>query len=372
MAKRNYWQRKFDSMNSIYTTTGDINYSQFGDISKDVVNDSINKAKQKGWGSVVIGGKEYTLYNKDGETNQIINPTPIEQFDSSKRYTAPQLAVYNWNNRGNKDVLNQTANYDVTNIPNIGEQVKADKLKIQVNKSPKIDFNNTKLNLGINNTNISSVFPTNSKKSKLENQYNKLFDDKSNYLDTDNEMIGQMNKYYGMGWGSPSDSNYNKNALGELRQTAKWITGNNNLLNDRLNKGQGYLAMESSRLNRNVGDYNFTYRDLLNEIYNSSDLSSFNQGKYLNNPEKFKQELFELAASYNGMQNHELSRLFGDNWSNILNNVRIKLINDNLPDYLKQYLSNFEGKKSYIDKSGRVVSNKPYYKNGGKIDMLFI
>ena len=114
MAKRNYWQRQFDSMNSIYDRIGNLNYEQFGDISKYEVNKSINYAKQQGWGSVNIGGKNYTLYNKDDSTGQIMNPTPIEEFDPNKRYTASQLAVYNYNNRNNKDILNATSNYDVT------------------------------------------------------------------------------------------------------------------------------------------------------------------------------------------------------------------------------------------------------------------
>jgi len=29
-------------------------------------------------------------------------------------------------------------------------------------------------------------------------------------------MLGYINKYYGMGWNSPSSDNYNKNTLGEL------------------------------------------------------------------------------------------------------------------------------------------------------------
>ena len=319
MAKRNYWQRQFDSMNSIYDRVGNINYEQFGNISQDEVNRLINYAKQKGWGSVNIGGKNYTLYNKNDATGQIMNPTSIKEFDPNKRYTASQLAVYNYNNRNNKDILNTTSNYDVTNIPNIGEQLQTSKIKdiISVPEHPEIKTN-------LNNINISNIpstilsQPTTGRKSQFRNQYLKLFNDPK-YLDNDNEMLGYINKYYGMGWNSPSSDNYNKNTLGELQQTANWISSNNNLLNDRSGKGQEYLAMESSRLNRKLGGYDFTYRDMLNYFNNHQNIG--NIGKYNGDNSKFMQELYELGASRNGMQEHELRRLFGDNYDEILGNI---------------------------------------------------
>ena len=327
MAKRNYWQRQFDSMNSIYDGVGNINYEQFGNISQNEVNKLINYAKQKGWGSVNIGGKNYTLYNKDGNTGQIINPTPIEKFDPNKRYTASQLAVYNYNNKNNSDILNATSNYDVTNIPNIGEQLKTSNTKIKdIISMPELP--KTVINPNNNNTsNIPSTIlsqPTIGRKSQFRNQYLKLFNDPK-YLDNDNEMLGYMNKYYGMGWNSPNSSNYNKDALEELQETAKWISSNNNLLNNRSGKGQGYLAMESSRLNRDLGGYKgLNYRNLIKFLTPEKFNQYGTNGRY-NNYDDFYERLYNLSASRNGMQGGELDDLFGNDYNEVLKNIAREL-----------------------------------------------
>jgi len=84
-----------------------------------------------------------------------------------------------------------------------------------------------------------------------------------------------------------------------MKNTLGYIYGNENLTKDRMGKTQDYLAMESSRLDRLLGDYNFSYRDMLN--YFRDNLDAGNQGKYIGNPDKFMQELYELGASKNGM-----------------------------------------------------------------------
>jgi hypothetical protein len=73
-----------------------------------------------------------------------------------------------------------------------------------------------------------------------------------------------MNKYYGMGY-----VKNNPNAEDNVRNTFRFVLNNSNLTNDRRGKGMDYLPMESSRLDRKLGGYNFTYRDMLNYFNNN-------------------------------------------------------------------------------------------------------
>lgn len=55
----------------------------------------------------------------------------------------------------------------------------------------------------------------------------------------------------------------------QIKSDVSFIINNANLRKDRANKGIDYIPMESSRLNRTVGKYAFTYRDMLNYFKNN-------------------------------------------------------------------------------------------------------
>ena len=310
---RRAYMPDFNSMPSIYDAEGNIDYNVFGNTyDQDTINKAILNARQKGWGSVNIGNKNYTLYQKNN--GKIVPKQQIVNFDPNEKYTEDQLAVYNWNNRNNPSALQATSNYAVGYSPTVKEPEKVEQPVIETPTTVSPQENNLSWQTIVGTT------PSSGRNSQLRTQYTQLFGN-PDYLNTNKEMIGQMNKYYGLGWGSSGSDNYRPNALDELQQTANFVLGNGDLMTDRRGKGQGYLAMESSRLNRTLGNYDkLTYRDMLNYFKDNANVG--NLGKYAGNNEKFMQELYELGASRNGMQEHELKRLFGEGYDEILRNIR--------------------------------------------------
>ena len=322
LKKRTNWEQKFNGMNSIYNEDGTLNYDQFEGFDQDTVNDAILKARQRGWGSVHIGNQDYTLYKKNN--NGIIKEDPITDFDPNEKYSESQLAVYNWNNRKNPKVLERTNSYSI--YKPVTENLTQTPVEDTSESIPQQDLNNQNNNADFR-SNFNSAFNSNynllkratGRKANFSSTLG-LFENQKDYFNN-NDVARNMNHYYGSNWNDPSYQLYNRriDPKESMKNTLGYIYGNENLTKDRMGKTQDYLAMESSRLDRLLGDYNFSYRDMLN--YFRDNLDAGNQGKYIGNPDKFMQELYELGASKNGMQGHELQRLFGKDYKKILDAI---------------------------------------------------
>lgn len=318
MAKKrnNYWENQFNNMDSIYDEQGNYRtWENLGLGSEEEYNKFIqeaNKAQDKGYGSFTYGSgankKNYTIYKKNnGKIIKTWDPSYHSTYskDDNGQVTYTDRSEYAAHKFYNP---NSTAKFiEPTRelVPPTLEEEKNYTEKLITDNTPENNSYETELR------NLSSV-PNTGRLSQIR-QHEQLLTNPTQYFNNP-QVIRNMNKYYGMGY-----VKNNHNAEDNVRNTFRFVLNNSNLINDRRGKGMDYLPMESSRLDRKLGGYNFTYRDMLNYFNNNQNIG--NVGKYVGDNNKFMQELYELGASRNGMQGHELQRLFGSDYDKILQNV---------------------------------------------------
>lgn len=327
-----YWTQKFTNMESIYDKNGNIR-TDLG-IDRDQLNNLYGEAVNKGYGSFYDknSGKEYTIYahRYDENGNKIgINTTGKGITDSNINKDRDPLESY--------QVLKATHNYNHRN--NIQEYSNLNSFKPVVTEklvTPGSDFqlgegNISNLpkpksfNFGLSQdqiTNMNSI-PEKGRKSNFRQTLG-LYEDSDKYFNNP-DVIRGFNHYYGQGYINgdyPSGNGGWIDPKESLKNTLDFVLGNANLTKDRMGKTQDYLTMESQRLDRGIGNYDgISYRNLLDYFSNKDNLQ-WQGGKYNGDYNKFMQELYELGASRNGMQNHEFKRLFGDSYDDVMKNIQ--------------------------------------------------
>lgn len=336
---KQYWTNKFTNMESIYDKEGNIR-NDLG-MDRDQLNKLYGEAVNKGYGSFYDknSGKEYTIYahRYDENGNKIgINTTGKGITDSNINKDRDPLesyqvlkATHNYNHRNN---IQEYSNLNSFNPPVVSEVSKSEKIVTpgsdfklgegNISSLPKpknFDFGLSQDQI----TNMNSI-PETGRKSNFRQTLG-LYEDSDKYFNN-KDVIRSMNHYYGEGgWNGYNYSHPNGSFIdprNSMRSTLDYIYNNTNLTKDRMGKTQDYLAMESQRLDRGIGNYGgISYRDLLDYFSNKDNLQ-WQGGKYNGNYDKFMQELYELGASKNGMQNHEFKRLFGDSYDDVMRNIQ--------------------------------------------------
>lgn len=336
----------FNNMQSIYDDNGILRTDiDLGGKSWDQI---INDATSRGYGSVSINGKNFTLYKKDKD-GKIIKPWESKDW-GEKNYDlsdASQVAAYNWiyrNDPSHTQLVYRSPIEPPKVEPYEEEHPYIPDPEQQPNTRPVFTETQSRNILGIPDQGRLSNFRPNLLLYTDPGYFNRK------------DVARNMNHYYGSNW---NDQNYQTregitlDPKKSLESTLGFVLDNNNLTYDRRGKTPDYLAMESARLDRTIGKYRsqgLTYRDLLN-YYSKADENgnrlNFNGetigGGQYTNYDDFIEALYKLGASYNGMQGRELKRLFGKDYDTIMQNI----------------INNKNGQSSSL-------------KNGGILRMLFI
>lgn len=348
MARTN-WYKKFQDMDSIYDESGNIkDATQLGFKDQEELDNAINYARSKGWGSINKGNNNYTIYakNKDANNKLIMSEEDIPE-NMRGLYNPEGYAVLGAIDTYNKqkDVRGWDTNNRSIYSKSL-ESTPAENSKPEVGESPKVDNRTDYEKFYTERQRANLDFQKDLSSGRNRNFYNyypNLY--KDDFFQKNPEVRSSISKQYGLGNNFSvfdKDNDY-WNAVNNVRGTSQFVTNNANLLKDRRAKSFDYLAKESKRLDRTVGNYgNLTYRDMLN-YFNDENNKQWQSGKYMNDRDKFLQELYELGASRNGMQWHELQRLFGKDYDTIMQNI----------------INNKNGQSSSL-------------KNGGILKMLFI
>ena len=351
MARTN-WYKKFQNMKSIYDASGNmIDATQLGFKDQEELDNAINYARSKGWGSINKNGENYTLYAKNSNNNLIRSENDVDEdkqglFNDKGYAVLGAIDTYN----KQKDVrgwdTNNRSIYNKSLTTPIKEPTTVEDSKLKMEESPKVDnrIDYEKFYTERQRANLDFQKDLSSGRNRnFYNYYPNLY--KDDFFQKNPEVRSSISKQYGLGNNFSvfdKDNDY-WNAVNNVRGTSQFVTNNANLLKDRRAKSFDYLAKESKRLDRTVGNYgNLTYRDMLN-YFNDENNKQWQSGKYMNDRDKFLQELYELGASRNGMQWHELQRLFGKDYDTIMQNI----------------INNKNGQSSSL-------------KNGGILKMLFI
>lgn len=310
------YTQKFNNLDSIYDENGALRT----DIGDNINwNNIINTATSQGLGSVNIGDKEYTLYKK--KDGNIVKPWEQEGWDKDNVDVndASSVAIYNYYHPNNKQTFQGSSVINPSNIQ-IDQEELIDKGNIP--DTPKLTPFNERYNLSNDQLGNIQSMPDSGRKSNFRQTLG-LYEDQDKYF-SNPEVIRNMNHYYGEGKWNGNYYHIGNRSIDpreSMKSTLGYIYGNSALTKDRMGKTQDYLAMESQRLDRTLGGYdNITYRDMLN-YFSKEGNNQYIHGKYYNNKDKFLQELYELGASRNGMQRHELQRLFGNDYDKILHNI---------------------------------------------------
>ena len=339
MARTN-WYKKFQDMDSIYDESGNIkDATQLGFKDQEELDNAINYARSKGWGSISKGNNNYTIYakNKDANNKLIMSEADIPE-KMKGLYTPEGYAVlgsidtYNkqsnvreWNNN-NRSIYNQSL---ITPLKE-STTIKDSKLKIEEPKAQTPSFYNPTQSQNITNAYSGNTGRNSNYKSWMNGvsqdfNYGQVTQPENSFW-TSNDVFNSINKYFGNlpGRQGISGTPYAE-GVRSMKNTAQFIANHPELMNDRRAKSVDYLAMEAKRLGRNIGGYdNLKYTDLLNmfspENYNQYS-NLFSEGRYGNNYTDFYKRLYNLSASRNGMQRGELEDLFGKQYDQVLRNI---------------------------------------------------
>ena len=337
MARTN-WYKKFQNMESIYDASGNmIDATQLGFKDQEELDNAINYARSKGWGSINKNGKNYTLYAKNSNNNLIRSENDVDEdkqglFNDKGYAVLGAIDTYN----KQKDVrgwdTNNRSIYNKSVITPIKESttVEDSKLETEEPKAQTPSFYNPTQTQNITNAYSGNTGRNSNYKSWMNGvsqnfNYGQVTQPKNSFW-TSNDVFNSINKYFGNlpGRQGISGTPYAE-GVRSMKNTAQFIANHPELMNDRRAKSVDYLAMEAKRLGRNIGGYdNLKYTDLLNMFSpeNYSQYSNlFSQGRYGNNYTDFYKRLYNLSASRNGMQGGELQDLFGDNWRNVLGQI---------------------------------------------------